>query len=234
MIVRSVRGLTQLITQPAHADLAGTIMEHCLPLAARPRREAILLAIAQHDNGWAEEDAAPVIDRKTGEVVDFVNAPASVRHTVWPRGVQRLAEEPWAAALVAQHALTLHDRFRPEPEWLSFFAKMEAARASMLRRTGLRLEDLVADYAFVRLADLISLAFCTRWTDEQRFETWAVQLVGARVVVSPDVFGRAEIPIQIEAKELRKGRFESDLELRNALREAHTTTLRGEVAGSIS
>ena len=112
-------------------------MEHCVPLATRPRRDAILHAIAEHDNGWAEEDAAPRVNPATGQVFDFVTAPASVRQIVWPRGVARLAGDPWAAALVAQHAITVYDRFRPESEWAPFFAEMEAARDEMLRASGL-------------------------------------------------------------------------------------------------
>jgi len=204
-------------------------MEHCVPLAARPRRDAILHAIAEHDNGWAEEDAAPTVNPTTGTVVDFVSAPLSVRHAVWPRGVARLADNPWAAALVAQHALTVYDRFRSETEWTAFFAEMEAARGAMLRASRMPLDDLVADYAFVRLADLISLTFCTGWTDEHRFADWTVQLSGTRVVVTPGAFGGMRIPIEIKAREIRNQPFRLDAELRDVLSEANTTTLRGQV-----
>ena len=219
------------MTQPDHAHLARRIMEHCVPLAARPRRDAILHAIAEHDNGWAEEDAAPTVNPRTGNVADFVSAPLSVRHAVWPRGVARLAESPWAAALVAHHALTVYDRFRSEAEWTSFFAGMEAARGAMLHASRLPLDDLVADYTFVRLADLISLTFCTGWTDEHRFGDWTIQLFGTRVVVMPDPFGGMRIPIEINTREIRNQPFRLDAELRDALSAANTTTLRGEVAG---
>ena len=217
------------MTQPDHAHLARTIMEHCVPLAAWPRRDAILHAIHEHDNGWAEEDAAPTVNPVTGNIVDFVTAPLSVRHAVWPRGIARLADDPWAAALVAQHVLTVYDRFRSEAEWTSFFAEMEAARSAMLRASGMALGALAADYPFVRLADLISLTFCTGWTDEQRFADWTVQLSGTRVIVTPDVFGGATIPIEINARDIRNRPFRSDADLRDALSEADTTTLRGEV-----
>jgi hypothetical protein len=232
VIVRPVPDGVHLITQPDHAHLARRIMEHCVPLAARPRRDAILHAIAEHDNGWAEEDAAPTLNPQTGNVVDFVSAPLSVRQAVWPRGVARLADNPWVAALVAQHALTVYDRFRSEAEWTSFFAEMEAARDAMLRASRMPLDDLVADYRFVRLADLISLTFCTGWTDEHRFDDWTIQLSGTRVVVIPDAFGGVTIPIEINAREIRNQPFRPDAELRHALSEADTTTLRGEVVGS--
>ena len=231
MIVRPVRDTVQLITQPDHAHLARAIMEHCVPLAARPRRNPILHAIGEHDNGWAEEDAAPIVNPGSGNVADFVSVPLTTRHAVWPRAVARLAHDPWAAALVAQHALTVYGRFRSEAEWTPFFGEMEADRGAMLGASGLPLDHLVADYPFVRLADLISLAFCTGSTDEQRFGDWTIQLSGSRVVVTPDAFGGAEIPIEIDAKVIRNRPFRSDAELRDALSEASTTTLRGEVAG---
>ena len=206
-------------------------MEQCVDLSVRPRRDAILYAIAEHDNGWAEEDAAPSVSSDTGRVIDFVTAPLRVRHAVWPRGVARLASDPWAAALVAQHAITVYDRFRSEAEWQPFFAEMEAARSAMLLASGLPLDDLTADYPFVRLADLISLTFCVGWTEEQRFGAWTIQHSGTRVVVTPDVFGGATIPIQIEVVEIRDQPFRSDEELREALKNAGATTLRGEVAG---
>ena len=204
-------------------------MEHCVPLAARSRRDAILHAIAEHDNGWVEEDAAPTVNPTTGTAVDFVSAPLSVRHAVWPRGVARLADNPWTAALVAQHALTVYDRFRSDAEWTSFFAEMEAARDAMLRASRMPLTDLLADYAFVRLADLISLTFCTGWTDEHRFADWTVQLCGTRVAVTPEAFGGVKIPIEINARVIRHQPFRLDAELRDSLSEANTTTLRGEV-----
>jgi Protein of unknown function (DUF3891) len=232
MIVRSVDDGVQLITQPDHARLARVIMERCVALASRPRCETILHAIAEHDAGWAEEDAAPTIDPQTGGVADFIHVPARVRQAVWPRTIAQLADDPWAAALVAQHAMTAYDRFRSDAEWTPFFAEMETARAAMARASGTPLGELAADYAFVRLGDLISLAFCTGWTDEQRFSAWTIQLTGTRIVVSPDVFGGETVPIEIRARTIPQRLFRSDLELQNTLTVARVTTLRGEVSGT--
>lgn len=230
MIVRRVGNRLQLMTQPDHAHLAARIMEHCVPLAARPRRDAILHAIAEHDNGWAEEDASPSVDPTAGTIVDFVSAPLTVRHAVWPRGVARLARDPWVAALVAQHALTVYDRFRDQLEWSPFFVQMEAMRDAMLRRAEmpLGLGDLIDDYAFVRLADLISLTFCTGWTDEQRFNNWTVRPFGTDVRVSPSAFGGKLIPMEITAKEILDQPLRSNAELLSALSGAKIVTLQGE------
>ena len=234
MIVRPIPGGFQLITQPGHAHLARRIMERCVPLAARPRRDAILLAIAEHDSGWEEVDAAPLVDADSGGVVDFVKAPLAVRQGVWPRAVARLDGDPWAAALVAHHAWFVYERFRTsgDPEWTSFFAQMAAARDERLDALGVPLDELLADYAFLRLGDLISLAFCNLATEPLRHDEWTVRLAGARVVVTPDAFGGAVIPFEIQAREVHGAPFRSDAGLRAAFEYAPTTTLRGEVAGS--
>ena len=106
MIVRQFADSLLLITQPDHAHLAREVMGRALPLARHPRRDAILLAVREHDNGWAEPDAEPIIG-PSGDVADFIAAPIAVRQGVWPRAVARLAGDPWAAALVAQHAITV-------------------------------------------------------------------------------------------------------------------------------
>ena len=232
MIVRPVHNALQLITQPDHAHLAARIIEHARPLAMHPRRDAILLAVAEHDNGWTEEDADPILNPATGFVADFVNVPLAIRHRVWPRAIQRLEEHPWTAALVAEHAVVVYDRFRSEPEWDPFFSGMESARDRMLQASGLPFETLVADYEFLRLADLISLVFCMSSTLPQHFARWSVQLVGDRVNVTPNPFGKGTLPIQVDARAIRNTPFQSDDELRAALRDAATVVVAGTVSGA--
>lgn len=231
MIVRSAGDRFQLITQPDHARLARRIMERCVPLAAASRQGAILHAIEEHDNGWREEDAAPHIDPRTGEIADFITSPVRVRQGVWPRGVARLASDPWAAALVAQHAITIYDRNRSNPEWAPFFVEMQGRRDEWLRAAGLPLDDLLSDYVFVRLADLISLTFCAGWTDAERFGGWTVQPSSARVVVTPKAFDGG-VPFQIEAREIPQRTFRTDQELRDALSEATVISLSGVVTAA--
>jgi hypothetical protein len=231
MIVRQVPGGVQLITQPDHAALARRIMERAVALTASPRRDAILEAIASHDNGWAVEDAAPIVDPSTGLIADFISAPVEIRQRVWPRGVAALQEKPRVAALVAQHALTIYDRFQKEPAWTSFFAEMIETRDRMLRAAGLALESLAADYVFLRLGDLISLAFCTGSSDEQRLGRWTVQLSGSRVMLTPDIFEGRSVACEISAVHIDQQMFGSNEELRESVAKGRTVQLRGEVEG---
>jgi uncharacterized protein DUF3891 len=232
MIVRPARDAWHLITQPDHAHLAARIIEHAVALASCPRRDAILLAVAEHDNGWAEEDAAPILNPQTGQLADFINVPAAVRQRVWPRGVQRLAHHPWTAALIAEHAVVVYDRFRAEEDWNTFFTGMEAARDEMVRACGLSFQDLTSDYEFVRLADLISLLFCMGIPHPQRFAEWTVRLTGDHVVVTPDLFSAVAIPVEIQARVIPNRSFQSDAELRAAVAAADRVIVKGKVSGS--
>jgi hypothetical protein len=220
MIVQHANDRLLLITQHDHSRLSGRIMARCADLAGHPRRGSILLAITEHDNGWVEEDAAPNVDARSGEVVDFVRATAEIKHTVWPRAVRHLSMEPWSAALVAQHAITVYERFRGDDAWKTFFATMEQLRDTMRREDGGRMEDLRADYAFVRLGDLISLCFCTGWAEEQQYDHWQVRL-----------FGGQRIPIEVPARALRAQPYRTGQELAAALRSSEPTTLTGAVSG---
>jgi hypothetical protein len=228
MIVRPTDSGCLLITQPDHAHLARRIMEHCVLLVANPRRDAILVAVGEHDAGWTETDARPEIDA-AGNVVDFITAPLAVRQGVWPRTVAGLAGEPYAAALVANHASFVYDRYRGDAAWASFFDGMEKSRREMLEASGASLEQLQADYLFVRLGDLISLAFCTGSTAAHTYRDWTVQLSGPRVAVTPGIFGGAPVTFEVEARAVRPP-FGSNAELQEALSRSATAMIQGEAS----
>jgi len=232
MIVRTTAEGALLITQPDHAQLAASVMQHCVTLSNHPRRDTVLRAVAQHDCGWAVEDAAPRVAFDTGHVLDFIHAPMAVRQGVWPRAIGMLeTTDPYAAALVAQHALTVYDRLRSVSEWQPFFREITRLRDDLVARSAIPLDQLVDDYIFVRLGDLISLAFCTETMDLSQFGEWQVRRRAEDVVVEPDIFGGAVVPVAIAARELSQKAFPSDSALHDALRSAPERTLRGTVRG---
>jgi hypothetical protein len=231
MIVRQANAAIHLITQPDHARLSRHIMERWQPLYGAERRASILLAIAEHDNGWREPDEAPSVEPATGRIHDFINVAADVRQAVWPRGIRRLSHDPWAAALVAQHALTVYDRFRPDDAWRGFFADVEAMRDALVSSTRFTHRELEADYAYVRIGDLISLIFCNRWEDEQTYAQCTFRLEGDSVMVLPEAFGGRQIPFAVTAREIADRPYESDAALRAVIRASPIVTLRGSVRG---
>jgi hypothetical protein len=231
VIVRPADGVRHLITQPDHAALAGRIMAHWVSLGVAERRDQILRAVRDHDNGWREPDAAPTVDPQTGAVLDFVGVAAAVKQGVWRRCLAGLTDAPWAAALVAHHAISVYDRFRSDPAWDAFFADMESARAGHLAAAGGAMDALVRDYVYVRLGDLASLAFCNAWSDPQVLGPWTVQLRDTRqLVVEPNPFVH-DVPIAVEARVLPLTPFADDAALAAAWRAAPVVTLTGLVVG---
>jgi Protein of unknown function (DUF3891) len=232
MIVRASGQSIVLITQPDHAALARRIMEHCTPLLAAPRRASILLAIGEHDNGWQEPDSEPTVDDE-GRVIDFIRASNHLKQSVWPRAVARLADDPFAAALVAQHAVTVYDRFRADRGWQSFFPQVEALRDWHTERARATAADVLREYAYVRVGDLISLTFCNGWTDAQTYGDWTVRLAtDDRVTVTPWRFDRDEFAIAVPGRRLRASPFRSTAEFLEALRHSPEGTLTGAVVSS--
>ena len=78
MIVRNDEDTFLLITQPDHAQLAETLVSaiRTEPALTGPARRTILLATREHDNGWAEVDALPMVDPATGRPCDFMSGAA--------------------------------------------------------------------------------------------------------------------------------------------------------------
>jgi hypothetical protein len=237
MIVRLNGSSQLLIAQPDHAALAAVVMRQWRAggLPEAPRLSSILLAVEEHDNGWREVDAAPLVDDATGRVLDFIGAPDAIRREVWPRGVDRLAATPYAAALVAQHAVHIYRRYRENPGWAPFFAEMETRRDRHLQNAApLTLEDLVREYFFLRMGDLISLTFCNGWTGVQLDDSgsgYAIHLDGTRMTITPDPFEGQEVPLEITARELPNRTFHSAAEAREAFSKAPQVLVQGVASG---
>jgi len=199
MILRP-NGPTRLaITQPDHAALAAHIMRSWRAdgLPTSPRRDAIVLAVAEHDTGWREIDAQLLIDPATGAVLDFRTVSGDIKRGVWPRAIARLAAAPFSAALVAHHAAHVYSRYRTDPEWALFFPEMETLRDRHLDVAGVSMRELLDDYVFLRIGDLASLTFCTA-TDMRVGEFgYMVRLERDTVIIAPDPFGGEEVPLRI-------------------------------------
>jgi hypothetical protein len=235
VIIRFGSDQLLLIRQTDHAALAGRIMRAWRrdDLPSSRRRDVILLAASHHDDGWIDEDRAPLFGGAGGEVIDYLHAPDDLRRSIWPRGVAVLsAHHPYAAALVAQHALHLFDKYRAEPPWQDFFTQMEQLRAQQLAASApLTDNDLRHDYFFVRMGDLLSLQFCDDWYEPQCDGPYLSRWDGERLTVTPDPFDGREVPLTVAARRLAVQRFSNRAELARAYDQAPAVTLTGVASG---
>jgi hypothetical protein len=234
VIVRTAGDHLLLITQPDHAALAARIMAEWRrdDLRDSPLRDTILFAAREHDNGWAEEDRAPIVDPATGRILDFINAPEPVRQRIWPRAVDRLRDRPYAAALVAEHALNVYEHYRERPAWAPFFDRMEAMRQAALTDAAPRtITDLRRDYFFIRMGDLASLAFCNAWQEPQKLARYELRLHGAELRFAPDPFNGARVPLSIRARRIPKCGYTSPADAARAFEAADELDICGVAFG---
>lgn len=175
----------RLITQPDHARFAGELVslwrEHGLP--DHPRRDDLLFAVREHDNGWREADAAPRWNAAAGRPHDFTSLPDDVWLEVWRRGTERFAaERPYAALLVALHGLALAAAYGEPAAGAAagFAAELDERADELAEAAGVERAEAAADYPFLGFADVASLAVCNRWNDP--FERPAPAAAGGGVL----------------------------------------------------
>jgi len=225
------------MTQPDHAALSARILaswqDDLIDAGLRP---TVLVATREHDNGWCEIDAAPFVDSSTGRPHDFLDAPAQVKQRLWPRGVARLgASAPAAGALVAQHALTVLERYRRQPAWAGCFEQLERERDRLLAVSALQpfgsFARFIRAYRGVFLADLLSLIFCCRWTQPFDETGYRIQLRDDTLHIAPDPFGGTSVPLSIPGRRVPARYYRSDEELQEEVARAAVVELHGVAVG---
>ncbi|HEU5394357.1 MAG TPA: DUF3891 family protein [Candidatus Methylomirabilis sp.] len=189
MIRRALNSHWLCIGQPEHARLAGAMAEAWgrTPFLPPEPRTEVLQAVAEHDNGWAEWEAAPGLDPAAGCPVHFTEMSVADHLVIWRRGVQRMLERnPYAGLLVSMHGAALM-RFRlekaartPEADRAAvrtFLAEQERLQAAL--REGLAARSryreavararLTANFRLLQLLDALSLLLCCGATEPQTF-----------------------------------------------------------------
>ncbi len=236
MIVQQTPHGLLLLTQPDHAALSGRLMNAWTAdgLTTRASRRSVLLATRSHDDGWRDVDARATIDR-SGRPRDFIRMADDVKHAIWPRAVAQLSgTDSYAAALVAEHALTVHARHRRDAAWRGFFARLESVRDELLVHHARRASEVafIRDYRVVFLGDLLSLIFCSGWVDPFTAHGYRLRLRGDLLCVTPDPFDGASVELRVTARQLPDRRYHSDADLRAALEDAPTTVRAGRAVGT--
>lgn len=114
-----------LVHQPDHSRVAGYLAAHwggrngfARPGYFAPNtdperlREEVVLAIAEHDNGWWEWEAAPTIDSADGYPLGLAEVgqrSADEAFQRWRNGVPRFASQhPYVSLLISLHAYYLY------------------------------------------------------------------------------------------------------------------------------
>ncbi len=122
-----------LVTQPDHGQLAGTFashwgndtfrpLGHYAPVANPSRlRAETVFAIAQHDNGWIEWEAEPILTGSESLPADLSEMVRNQQDGMerWRIGLQRYPDASYANLLISEHPRLLYqvpNQAEPKPE----------------------------------------------------------------------------------------------------------------------
>lgn len=187
MMIASTPAGLRLVTQNDHAHFASELLSlwRADGLPEHPRRESLLFATREHDNGWRGFDAAP-LRRDDGRPHDFRSTPDRERREIWRQGTHRYLErDPWAALLILEHALVLHQDELEAPAWCELADTWHRQRTELLEQCGATADELDADYRFLEIADLASLMVCCSSDDPFERRGLSLERRGDELTLDP-------------------------------------------------
>lgn len=229
MIVVEEGSKLRVITQPDHARFSAQLLELWMMggLPDHPRRDDLLFAVREHDNGWRESDSAPMVDRVTSRPHDFLTFPEEERLMVWKRGVERYVDaRSYSTLLILEHARVLHTR--AEEIWIPYLDELDEMRAELLDELGLEPAELDADYRYLRLTDKLSLTICNRWQQTLRFAGFESRAGDDWLILEPFPFAGATT-FRIPARYIPNRPYDSDVDLGTELASARWEVLKVQV-----
>lgn len=252
MIVREEEKAIVLIGQPDHARICGVMARAWgrEPFARVEPLEPVALAAAEHDNGWADWEAAPRLNPETGRPYTYSDIPIEPHLEIYRRGIARMVErDPYAGLLVSLHGTLLYSRFRSGQPGAGEFLDEQIATQYRLIDTlcadpalakGCVPERLKTNRDLVFAWDTLSLIFCLDHAFVDRIEVptdyagaraeGTLRRAGRRWILDPYPFTKSPLVFRVPARRLVGMRFEDEPAFRRAFAEARPTVLEPEVA----
>ena len=177
-----------MVTQSDHARLATEILRlwKTPEFLGNPRRDQILDATCQHDNGWQETDSAPRVSPQSGTPYDFRSLPEPVRLETWKRGCDRLlSEDLYTSLLVARHALQLLSTIPPTEESQEIHQTLETRIEGSLADCWVSREEFESDYLWLKTADHLALGLCQGDPTQLEGTGWVADFDGSACHLAP-------------------------------------------------
>jgi hypothetical protein len=260
MIVRTLDdGRLLCINQTTHALLAAAFCRYWGNHEfARPDPYApVLLAIAQHDNGWYEWEQRPRL-RSDGYPMDFLHDDDPLaKLALWTRGIDRVAaQHPYAGLLVGNHAALLYAGSPPNrmsgavQAATSAFIEEQQRRAERARTlwcsepeaiAWLNDERVAANTRLLQFGDNASLQVCMPWPSPGVLRVCPVDNAGAYTAIAmeyddkiitfdPWPFDVGEFEVAVHGRVLEQTQFSDESSYQRALADAPQHQLRWRVA----
>jgi hypothetical protein len=259
MITRLMpNGQLLCINQTTHALMAADFCRHWgnADFAKPSPYSVVMCAIAQHDNGWYEWEAAPELD-VAGAPLAFIPGPSyAEKLPIWQRGIDRAAaQHPYMGLLVSRHAMLLYsgDLARLAGDELrateAFVAKQEqwANKVRLALAGDAELHHaasetvLMSHTRLLQFGDSCSLQVVMPWSSERLFPHSPVDFAGSYTPITlrwaaqemtfdPWPFGVDHFTVTVQGSLLDQQTFPSNAAYRAALAAAPLHSLTWHVA----
>jgi hypothetical protein len=261
MLVRAQpNGQLLCVNQTSHALMAAQFCRHWgnRDFAKPAPYDVVMSAIAQHDNGWYEWEAAPEIDAN-GAPLAFIPGPTyAEKLPIWQRGIDRAAaQHPYMGLLISRHASLLYtgDLQRVEGEehraTAAFIAHQERWTEEVRKRLAQDAElhhaaaepVLMAHTRLLQFGDSSSLQVAMPWSQTRLFAHAPVDFVGTyaaitmrwegqQITYDPWPFGMDHFTVKLQGRLLDQPTFPDNTAYHAALAAAPLHTLAWHVARS--
>lgn len=179
MIVTTVDDQLLMVSQNDHAHFAAELLKlwRTDGMPEHPRRQELLFAVREHDNGWREVDSAPMC-QPSGAPHDFRSMVPEVRLELWQRSMDRFAEaQPYASLLINHHAFRINGRQKIHAEWRQALASWQQRSEQTAEEMGYPPDEVLADYRWLELLDALSLACCLRASEPSELMDFRARVV---------------------------------------------------------
>jgi hypothetical protein len=139
-----------LVSQVEHARVSGELARHWVIEGCAKEAQ---IAIAHHDDGWAEWEARPRIDPVEARPYSFLNEmPRSETREIWDRSIAAARQiGPLAGWMVAEHFAELAATEHRHDDWLREWLTESEKHTEQLAKRSLRL---------LQACDYLSLWLC--------------------------------------------------------------------------
>ena len=259
MLVHALpNGQLLCVNQTTHALMAEQFCRHWGNAEfARPiPYDVVMCAIAQHDNGWYEWEAAPEIDA-TGAPLAFIPGPPyTEKLPIWQRGIDRAtAQHPYMGLMISRHTCLLYqsglhllgeeerratEEFIAQQERWIDEVRQELAQDAALHHAASE-PVLMAHTHLLQFGDFSSLQVTMPWSQERLFPHSPVDFVGTYASITmrwegqeisfdPWPFGVDHFAVSIHGRLLNQAKFDSHAAYQAALAAAPLQTLVWQVA----
>ncbi|MCT8137946.1 DUF3891 family protein [Anaerobacillus sp. CMMVII] len=162
MVVTERRDEILLFEQHEHAKVCGEFAQAWKDeyFDGNEKRESVLYAIYEHDNGWIELDQRPLLNKETKLPHSFIDYPLSPKLEAYTKGINYIEQhDEYAALICSLHYASFFERYT-NGRGEVFLAQERKRQRKLLQVLTVEKETLQFHYDLLQFCDNLSLYLC--------------------------------------------------------------------------